>query len=172
MNYLKNIKPNAILQPFDIRHTEALISWAASPKDLLFWAGPQFRHPLESNFLREHIRQATINPFQLIERTTKKFMGYGEICSPRDHHCLLCRLTIAPALRGIGFGRELVDQMVTACFSVYGCTSISLNVFDLNLAAIACYESAGFRGIFHMQNYAELNGIPLNLLRMLYERNE
>lgn len=161
-----------VLQPFDYQNVETLISWVPSPQKLLFWAGPQFRYPLEASFFKEHIRQVKINPFQLVEGDTHNFMGYGEICSPCEDHCLLCRLIIAPEHRGVGFGRVLVGRMVETGLTVYGCRSISLNVFDRNTSAVVCYESTGFRSIYHMLNYVEFNGESLNLYRMLYEKKE
>ena len=51
---------------------------------------------------------------------------------------------VAPAARGAGLGRALVDA-ACAWLRERGCTRLALTVTETNAAAIALYEGAGFR---------------------------
>ncbi len=58
--------------------------------------------------------------------------------------CVLGKVLIFPAYRGIGLGRALVRSAVDEALAGLGLREVTLLVFDCNDAAIATYRSLGF----------------------------
>lgn len=50
-------------------------------------------------------------------------------------------------LRGIGYGRDVINTAKKYCFGELGLESIYLKVFSFNSRAINCYKSCGFKAI-------------------------
>jgi|GEM_PF-92735 len=61
-----------------------------------------------------------------------------------DEHGYIPRVCVRPAYRRRGIASELLDTAETAA-RVYGCTDVTLDVRESNTAAIALYESMGYR---------------------------
>jgi ribosomal-protein-alanine N-acetyltransferase len=64
----------------------------------------------------------------------------------------LANLAVAPAARGKGIGRRLVENVVDDARTA-GIEEIYLEVRDSNARAIALYESAGFRACGRRRRY-------------------
>lgn len=63
-----------------------------------------------------------------------------------DEHGYIPRVCVRSAYRRRGIASELMDTAETAA-RVYGCTDITLDVRESNSAAIALYESLGYRAL-------------------------
>ena len=80
-----------------------------------------------------------------IELATKETVGYCEGERTGRSFKLDLALIGDKQKRGKGLGLSLVKTFVTFVFQNTGCSKISLDVFDLNVEAIKCYEKAGFK---------------------------
>ena len=83
--------------------------------------------------------------FMAIELATKETVGYCEGERTGRSFKLDLALIGDKQKRGKGLGLSLVKTFVTFVFQNTGCSKISLDVFDLNVEAIKCYEKAGFK---------------------------
>ena len=83
--------------------------------------------------------------FMAIELATKETVGYCEGTQKRRSFKLDSILIGDKQKRGKGLGLGLVKTFVTFVFQNTDCSKISLDVFDLNVEAIKCYEKAGFK---------------------------
>jgi RimJ/RimL family protein N-acetyltransferase len=59
--------------------------------------------------------------------------------------CRIGRVMIFPDHPGTGLGKEMVRLAVREAFDNLGLVEITLGVFDFNTAAIATYQSLGFK---------------------------
>lgn len=58
-------------------------------------------------------------------------------------------IIVDPALRGRGYGKQLVQMAVRYCFCMLLTTSVTLKVYDMNEAAHRCYLAVGFTDVSH-----------------------
>jgi len=70
------------------------------------------------------------------------FFGYN--INTAENYGFLKFVILDSALRGYGIGAEMVDFICKFALEMTGVKSIRLNVFDVNKAAMRCYEKAGF----------------------------
>ena len=54
-------------------------------------------------------------------------------------------IVLDPELRGRGYGVRMIKLALKYAFEITGVTSVQLNVFQVNAAAVRCYEKAGLK---------------------------
>ncbi len=137
------------LQAFGREDFQRLIDWAVSPEFLLQWAGPIFRFPLDTPQLEEYLAAAAEAP---PKRRIFRAVADGEVVGHVELDAIdvwngsarMSRVLVADAWRGRGAGYAMVQAILEFGFGDLGLHRVDLVVFDFNLAAIACYEKAGF----------------------------
>ena len=132
------------LQPFNRNDYDRLISWIDSAEMLMQFAGPAFSFPLSYEQLDSSLSDNRRTAFKAINTDDNTMIGYAEIyCTDESAH--LGRILIGDATqRGKGIGQLMVAQLLRIAFEELNQTLATLNVFDWNIAAIKCYEKAGF----------------------------
>jgi len=76
------------------------------------------------------------------------------------------------ALRGQGYGKRALRDMLRIGFEEFGLEEIRLNVFDINRRAIRCYESVGFvRGEISENVRVDAQGTAWNNIEMAVTKN-
>ncbi len=134
------------LEPFTKKDFASLIGWIDSEEMLVQFAGPLFHFPLRAPQLEIYLSEKKRLAYKIVDLSTKKSIGHAEIAMPIKDKAILCRILIGnPAHRGKGMGYQVVKQLLNICFSQLGVPAVELNVFDWNIAAIKCYEKAGFQ---------------------------
>ena len=73
------------------------------------------------------------------------------------HKATLFGMVVAPAARGTGLGRALVDALLAAARARAGLRTVQLTVTQGNAAAQRLYEAAGFR-VFGIEPLAVAHG--------------
>lgn len=137
------------LQTFGREDFQRLIHWIGSPEFLLQWAGPIFQFPLDAPQLERYLAPTEE---ALPSRRIFKAVANGEVVGHieldaidrRNRSARMSRVLITDAWRGRGAGRAMVQALLELGFDDLGLHRIDLVVFDFNVAAIACYENAGF----------------------------
>ena len=145
------MQPAIQLRPFARPDFLRLISWVNSPQMLIQWAGPtQFTFPLSLEQL-EHYLQGSEGPTP-IRRIFASLDGAGNVIGHIELGALdyanqtgtLCRVLVAPQLRGEGFSVPMVQEALRFGFEELQLRRIDLRVYSFNTAAIRCYQRAGF----------------------------
>ena len=132
------------LEKFDKDFYADLISWVNSEEELMQFAGPAFNFPLTNQQLDESLSDKNRIAFRIVDDNTNLSIGHAEIYLT-DQSAYLGRILIAnKEQRGKGLGQQIVHLLLDFVFSKHGKTKAELNVFDWNIAAIKCYEKAGF----------------------------
>jgi RimJ/RimL family protein N-acetyltransferase len=142
--------PEAIaFRPF--RYPEdasALLSWAASPDELLQWAGPRFRFPLDEWQLEEYAEDVGEHRHLVSAVTCESgaVVGHVELRILREHDLgQVGRVAVAPAARGCGVATAMLDWLAARAFDELALHRLELVVFSFNEPARRCYSRIGFR---------------------------
>ena len=72
--------------------------------------------------------------------------------------------------RGQGLGTELMKLACRYAFEILGVSRVTLNVFEHNVGARACYRKAGFQDINYVPNVVQCNGESWNRCVMAVEK--
>ncbi|MFI2372766.1 GNAT family N-acetyltransferase [Streptomyces sp. NPDC018833] len=81
------------------------------------------------------------------------------------------RVVVSPALRGAGFGRELLRGLLTRAYKYHEASCVWLDVKVGNLRARSLYESEGFTvNDAHPVAGAETDDVPAALIIMVHRR--
>ena len=60
------------------------------------------------------------------------------------NHGFLKFIILDNELRGLGYGTKMIQFICRFAFEMTAVSSVVLNVFDANTAAVKCYQKAGF----------------------------
>lgn len=158
-----------ILEPFTERDFATLIGWISNERELLQFAGPVFKFPLDAEQLRVHLSDKNRHSFNIVLTENNQVIGHCEAYRADEESIRLCRILIGrQAQRGQGLGYEAVAQLMQWCMQNYRPKSIDLNVFDFNTSAIRCYEKLGFL-MTDEQKTCNLNGEVWTAVKMVFE---
>jgi RimJ/RimL family protein N-acetyltransferase len=133
------------LEKFTTEDYTRLISWIDSTATLMQFAGPAFSFPLTSDQLDASLSDVNRHAFKVIETETHKTIGHAEIYF-KEASAFFGRILIGDkSMRNKGTGLLIVQQLIDFVKERTDVKEIELYVFDWNVAAIRCYEKAGFK---------------------------
>ena len=133
------------LEPFTERDFERLIAWIDNKELLMTIAGPYFSFPLTKAQLHTYLNDAKSHSFNIVDATENIIIGHAEILESGDDIFKIDKLLIGDkASRGKGLCQPIMQLLVDYAFTQLQATTVELNVFDWNTAAIKCYERTGF----------------------------
>lgn len=162
------------LRRFQRDYAPAVASWVRDAKEL-FLLAPQTPGPLTAQKVAswctpENKRQ----PWLLWNEELDETAGYGELnpLSSSSGHWWIGHFLVAPAARGQGLGQRFARLLLAQAFGQHSAHMVSLVVFPNNLAAIRCYQRAGFRHNGSEQRLFGVSGRVHTLLRMTITQTE
>ncbi len=139
------------LQTFTPQDFARLIPWLANGDEIIQWAGPNFTYPLDEKQLEAYWRVSQQVPvvrkiYKAVDTSTGQVIGHIELnnIDARNHSAVVSRVLVNPAERGKGISGEMIRLICAIAFDELYLHRLSLNVYDFNLPAIACYKKAGF----------------------------
>jgi RimJ/RimL family protein N-acetyltransferase len=159
------------LESFGRADFDRLIGWVASAEELMLWAGPIFRWPLDHVQLDRYLAAAEgPGAARRIWRVVEagEMVGHVELNAIERTHrtATLSRVLVRPGLRDRGIGTAMIRAALAVAFSELGLHRVDLFVFDSNAGAIACYERLGFRREGRLRDYRRLGDRYLSSLLM------
>jgi ribosomal protein S18 acetylase RimI-like enzyme len=129
------------LLPYHASRAPEIVSWARSPGELEHWVG-SVTFPPQPDLVAEWHRDPDVHPYLFV--VGDELAGYGEVWHDREEsEAELARIIVAPARRGRGLGRVLVELLAAEAKSA-GFSAVWLRVVPTNTPAVACYRAAGF----------------------------
>ncbi|MFG2582796.1 GNAT family N-acetyltransferase [Streptomyces malaysiensis] len=154
------------LRAFTLADAGVIVSWISGPVELLMWAGPGFRWPLDDPQLAAYA----------VEPGRRTWMGVGPEGRLVGHASLrlaadglsarLGRVLVAPDARGRGYGTGLLTQVLTLAFARLGLERVELGVFARNGNAVRLYERLGFRVDQVLPDVERVEGQSWSVLQM------
>ena len=168
------------LQAFTAGDCQQLIGWVPDARFLLQWAGPRYTFPLDEAQLRGTLGLAegdkpSYYVFKAVRLPERDVIGHVQLMNIGYDRstCVLGRVLIAdPELRRKGYGTQLVRLAVEFAFDELGLDEIRLSVFDLNQAAVRCYERLGFTQSEFREGARQFGDDAWNLIVMRLRKPE
>ena len=130
------------LRTFSNNDYNLLIRWIDSEKLNYLWGGPSFDFPLDIIQIDKHCTQPSVFPFIFIVEGREA--GYVELVKVSNEHFRICRVFLSNRVRGQGFAKVMLIQLITLARKQLQAKALSLAVFKTNTVAKCCYESLGF----------------------------
>ncbi len=156
------------------RDLATVAGWFGSLHDVVAWAGPEARFPLEESFLEAMLATRTLDG-----RTCMTFAvtfdassdvaegTFGVAVDEADHRATLARIALAPAQRGKRLGVAMVRYAVDFAFATTNAHRLDLSVFLENEPALAAYRENGFELVAGVHEPCLIAGRTYHLARML-----
>lgn len=141
------------LEYFDKEDFDQLIAWISDERLLTNWAGSMFRFPLTTESLAWYIEGTNNFPnsdaylYKVIDTETKKVIGHISLggISTKNKAARITRVLVGDnAVRGKGYCKHMVNEVLRIGFDELGLHRISLGAYDFNTAALRCYQRSGF----------------------------
>lgn len=118
------------------------MGWFPDAHATTVWGGPGFRFPFSEATFREDARIDSLAS-RALHDDRGNFVGFGQFYE-RVGRCHLGRLAVAPALRGHGYGTQLVRALCVEGGRTLGLDTYSLFVLPGNERALRLYARLGF----------------------------
>jgi [ribosomal protein S18]-alanine N-acetyltransferase len=122
---------------------EAIAAWVTDAAACKRWAGSRVAFPFAASELPALLAVAGAASYVLTNGNHAP-CGFGQHWPHRSGAAHLGRIIVSPALRGNGYGRELVAALKARALQVSGASTVSLNVYRDNVVALNLYKSLGF----------------------------
>ena len=133
------------LEPFTEKDFERLIAWVDNKELLMTIAGPYFSYPLTEEQLQAYLNDVKSYAFNIVNTEENTIIGHAELRESGNGIFKIDKLLIGDkASRGKGLCQPIMQLLTDHAFTQLRATTIELNVFDWNTAAIKCYERTGF----------------------------
>ena len=125
----------------DIQHMSAVMSWLASPDEMLLWGGPGLIWGLDEIGFAEQLKLDTVASRSLVDQSDK-VIGFGQYYE-RVGRIHFGRIGIAKDERGKGLSNTLMSSLIDEA-TLDDDRELSLFVMRDNSPAIKCYSKLGF----------------------------
>jgi len=137
------------LRPFRAPDAEEIITWTSEEGEFYKWsAGKLGDFPVSKERLLEAVsgREDNTKYFPLTAFDENGLVGFFTIRTPGedDKKVRFGYVIVNPAMRGKGYGKEMLNLGLKFAFEIYGSDEVGLGVFDNNNQAHCCYKSVGF----------------------------
>ncbi len=140
-----------ILRDFKKEDAQIIAGWLQSEEELYKWSADRFnKYPLSGNDINENytpqLETRRFYPLTAVD-DNGDVLGHFIIRYPKnddDNSVRFGFVIVDPALRGKGYGKELLKLGIEYVKEKMNATRIDLGVFENNEGARHCYEAVGF----------------------------
>lgn len=132
---------------------EQLIQWIATETLLINWSGSLFSFPLTQSSMEWYIKdtndveKSDAIVYKAVDSDTGETVGHISLggISRKNKSARISRVLIGDdANKGKGYCKQMITEILKVGFDQMQLHRISLGVYDYNVAALKCYQSAGF----------------------------
>lgn len=161
---------------------ETIVKWINKHNEdfMIQWAGPTYTFPLTVEQMQNHYQKginsvnADVFIYKITETANSEMIGSVQLCrfDSMNNEAVIGRFLIGDLkYRGIGIGTAALRKVVQIGFEQFNLKRIRLNVYDINNAAIRCYERVGFKKEKITENvYTSSRGIQWNNYEMILDK--
>lgn len=133
-----------MLKPYTSDDFKLLEKWVTDEELLLQFAGTDFSYPMTTQQIATYQSSYPERRFYVAYEHEVPF-AFGEIILQDSGIPKLARILIGESLlRGKGLGGKFIKSLLAESARLYNTKTVELLVWDQNIAAIKCYERAGF----------------------------
>lgn len=142
----KNVKPKLKydLKPAELPAASALLNWFQNADELLQWAGPRIKWPLDLNGVSDLIKDKQNLSFCMLS-LQQDVVGFGQI-QIFTHQVHFGRIAVNPKRRGEGLSTQLMTLLSekAKALALHPIEHASLWVYRDNQIAQSAYAKLGF----------------------------
>lgn len=137
------------LRPYKLSDAKYIVNWLKDEEAFVMWCANKFKYPLTEEQLNEYKGnyEQDENGW-LITAINEKGTPVGHVlmrmADYENESIHLGFIIVDPAIRGKGYGKEMLRLVIKYAFEILNVSRITLGVFDNNPAAHYCYKAAGF----------------------------
>lgn len=142
------------LRPFKLSDSIALMRWIEDENSFAMWCANKFKYPLTHEQLYSYYQNYECDENAWI------MTALDHIGKPVGHFLMrkadyqqesihLGFVIMDTAIRGKGYGKEMLNLAVKYAFELLKVHKVTLAVFDNNPSAINCYKSIGFEVVLY-----------------------
>lgn len=145
--------------------------WLQDERTHSLWCAGLLQYPLQPDnfrdFLRKNAAEWEDSPYIVTDDdgTPIGFFSYNVNC--RENYGFLKFIVLDNELRGHGTGSRMIRMICRFAFEITGVSSVRINVFDINKAAVGCYRKAGFSEESREMDALTFHGETWNRIRMI-----
>lgn len=152
-------------RPVEDRDIPTICAFARDAEELFFFF-PKAVFPLTPRQLREAIGQRCDST---VVEADGEVAAFANFYRWGREGCAIGNVVVAPAARGLGIGRFLIEFMVELAFSKHGADEVTVSCFNRNVAGLLLYPKLGFKpGAIEARK--DCLGVPVALIH-LHRRN-
>jgi RimJ/RimL family protein N-acetyltransferase len=163
------------LRDFAASDGELIRAWVRSPEELLLWAGPAFRWPLDESQLTDYAHESTgpsRHTWTAMESPRGIAVGHASVKFSHPGEARVGRILIDPDRRGVGWGDALVHAVLATAFNEFGIERLDLGVFSQNTPAVRLYQRHGFKCHRLLRDVEHVGGNSWDAIQMRLTRHE
>ena len=127
---------------------DTIRTWITDERTHALWCANRIPYPMEEEGFHRVLREAAERfgdcPFVAVEDDGTMAGFFCLSLNRRTNEGMLKFVMVQPALRGKGYGKEMLRLAVQYAFYTWKTDAVYLNVFPENGQAVRCYESVGF----------------------------
>lgn len=137
------------LRPYKLCDSKYIVNWVKDEQAFVMWCANKFTYPLTEDKLNiyKESYEKDENGW-LITAIDEKGTPMGHIlmrmADYENESIHLGFIIVDPAIRGKGYGKEMLKLVIKYAFEILNVRRITLAVFDNNPAAHYCYKASGF----------------------------
>jgi len=147
MNYRKLVGEKVYLSPVSTDDWQAYVNWNADFETMhLVGGGDKIKPPATGPESLED-RAKSKSQFSIVDKATDRVIGNCGF-NTDDAVNRYAKIGIVIGVKeywSSGYGTDAIRLLLDFGFNVRGYNNISLNVYEYNKRAIACYEKLGFK---------------------------
>jgi len=136
-----------------------IVGWFADRAAAITWGGPQVAEPFTPDWLTQEFQDGSywvwIDPHG-------DLMGISRLVNPELGAFHIMRFAVAPAFRGRGLGKILIED-IAKMVAALGGQRLTLNVYGSNAIARRLYLSAGFKVVGERSATEDPSGVSVKM---------
>lgn len=144
---------------------ERVAGWVRDPREA-YWLAPRTAPPITADKIRSWEQMGRQQLVLLADGGEPVAYGELNVLNLSRRSWWLGHLIVDPQQRGRGYGKELTRRLLDRAFDMHAARSVTLVVFEENVAAVAAYRAVGMRPEGHEDHHFAAYGRVERLLRM------
>lgn len=151
------------LRKYKEEDVQCLLDWLKDERTVALWKADRFVWPVTGEQLRKYYTEFSEDAHGMIvtmvdeDGSPAGHFSFREI--DNEKRCAYMGfIVIDPAAKGKGYGKQMVSLGLQYAFDVLQVDTVTLGVYDCNMAARRCYEAVGFKETERVHKVIDFHG--------------
>lgn len=163
------------LRKYKEEDAQCLLDWLKDEQTVTLWKADRFVWPVTEEQLKKYDTDFSgENHGRIVTMVDEHGIPAGHFSfrdiDPEKRCAYMGFIVIDPAAKGKGYGKLMVSLGLQYAFDVLQVDTVTLGVYDCNIAARRCYEAVGFREIDRLHRVTDFHGERWEYFYMAVEK--